>query len=111
MHHWLRQGLLAGSQAAPRAPWRIVLTEEIRRRLTVGNAPSDWVGLTEAARRLGIGNSQVVNLVTSGRLRAIRTRVGKRECWRIDLSSAAPRTCPDQATLFGETAHGVSTDS
>jgi len=47
VHHWLRQGLLAGSQAAPRAPWRIVLTEEIRRRLTVGEAPPDWVGLRD----------------------------------------------------------------
>jgi excisionase family DNA binding protein len=107
LHHWLRQGLLAGVQAAPRAPWRIVLTDEVRRRLTVGEAPPEWVSVTEAARRMGVAKSQVVNLVTTGRLRAMRTRVGKRECWRIDLSSAPPRVCPDQATLFDETTKPV----
>jgi hypothetical protein len=27
-------------------------------------------------------------LVNTGKLRAMRTKVGKRQCWKIDLSSA-----------------------
>ncbi len=53
IHRWLREGILAGKQATPGAPWRIVLTDAIRQRLAGGEAPPDWVGLTEAARRLG----------------------------------------------------------
>jgi hypothetical protein len=57
VHHWLRQGLLAGQQAAPRAPWRILLSEDVRRRLVRVNAPDGWVGLAEAAKPLGINKS------------------------------------------------------
>jgi DNA invertase Pin-like site-specific DNA recombinase len=57
IHRWLRDGVLAGSQATPGAPWRIVLGDETRRRLCDGDAPTDWVGLTEAARRLGLAKS------------------------------------------------------
>ena len=54
IHLWLRDGLLAGEQATPGAPWRILLTEDVRKRLTVGQAPADWVGLTEADTRIGL---------------------------------------------------------
>lgn len=30
VHRWLREGVLAGEQLTPGAPWRIVLTEEVR---------------------------------------------------------------------------------
>jgi len=36
IHRWLREGILAGEQATPGAPWRIVLTEAVRRRLSGG---------------------------------------------------------------------------
>lgn len=60
VQRWLREGLLAGEQSVPGAHWRIVLSEEVRRRLSGGDAPAGWVGLTEAARRLGLGKSHVV---------------------------------------------------
>ena len=99
VHHWLRQGVLAGNQLTPRAPWRIVLTEEVRRRLSGGNVPPGWVGLVEAARRLGVSKSLVAHWVNEGKLPAIRTTVGKRQCWRIDVSSA---TCGRQSDLFDQ---------
>jgi excisionase family DNA binding protein len=99
VHHWLRQGVLAGEQATARAPWRILLTEEVRRRLAVGEAPASWVGLGEAARRLGVSKSLAAYWVKQGKLPAVRTTVGKRECWRIDVSSA---TCAGQADLFDQ---------
>jgi len=87
IHRWLREGVLRGGQVAPGAPWRIVLTEEIRRRLTAGEAPAGWVGLGEAARRLGVPKSTAAHWVNTGKLRAVRTMIGKRSCWRIELSS------------------------
>jgi excisionase family DNA binding protein len=87
---------LVGTQATTGAPWRIVLTDEIRRRLSGGDAPSDWVSLGVAARRLGLSKSHVASLVKSGKLKAMRTSVGNRQCWRIDLSSA---DCPAAEAL------------
>jgi excisionase family DNA binding protein len=87
VHRWLREGVLAGEQATPKAPWRILLTEDVRRRLAGSSAPEGWVGLDEAARRLGVGKSLVAHWVKQGKLRAVRTTVGKRQCWRIDVSS------------------------
>ncbi len=99
VQRWLREGLLVGRQSVPGAPWRIVLSEEVRRRLSGGDAPADWVGLSEAARRLGLGKSHVAYLVKQGKLKAVRTRVGSRHCWRIDVSS---ESCRLQADLLDQ---------
>jgi len=97
IHRWLREGVLAGEQMTRGAPWRIVLSDEVRKRLTGGEAPEGWVGLQEASHRLGLTKSHVSDLVKTGKLQAVRTPVGKRVCWRIDLSSA---TCGVQPHLF-----------
>jgi DNA invertase Pin-like site-specific DNA recombinase len=97
VQRWLRDGVLAGQQSVPGAPWQIVLSEDVRRRLAGGDAPAGWVGLNEAARRLGLSQSLVAHWVKRGKLKAMRTKVGKRECWRIDVSSA---TCGCQSDLF-----------
>jgi len=99
VHRWLREGVLAGDQLTPGAPWRILLTAEVRQRLSGGEAPSDWVGLSEAARRLGVSKSQVAYWVKTGKLSAVQATVGKRRCWRIDINSAA---CGKQAGLFDQ---------
>jgi excisionase family DNA binding protein len=99
VQRWLREGLLAGQQSGPGAPWRIVLTDDVRRRLSGSDVPRGWVGLSEAARRLGVGKSQVAYWVKQGRLPAVRTRVGSRCCWRIDVSST---TCGRQADLLDQ---------
>lgn len=99
VHRWLRDGVLAGEQLTAGAPWRIVLTEAVRERLAGSEAPKGWVGLTEAARRLGVSKSQVAYWVKSGKLPAVRVTVGKRRCWRIDVDSA---TCAKQGGLFDQ---------
>jgi len=97
VHRWLRAGVLAGEQMTPGAPWRIVLSEDVRSRLSGGSAPAGWVGLVEASRRLGLSTSHVTYLVKTGKLQAVRATVGRRTCWRIDVDSA---TCGRQAHLF-----------
>jgi excisionase family DNA binding protein len=108
VHRWLRQGVLAGEQAAPAAPWRILLTEDVRRRLKAGDAPADWVGLSEAARRLGLSKPLVAHMVKTGKLPAMRTVVGKRRCWRIDVSSA---TCGRQTDIFDQVSSSDTKES
>jgi hypothetical protein len=102
IHRWLREGLLAGNQATPGAPWRIVLTDEVRQRLAGGDAPLGWVGLTEASRQLGLSKQRVAYLVKVGKLPAMRTKVGSRRCWRIDVTSADSEDCTPRPGLFDQ---------
>jgi DNA invertase Pin-like site-specific DNA recombinase len=108
VHTWLRDGVLAGKQLAPKAPWRIVLTQEVRLRLAGGSAPAGWVGIEQAAVRLGISRGMVAYLVKHGKLKGVRTKVGKRECWRIDLSSA---DCARQTDLIDRIGNPKSKES
>lgn len=108
VHRWLRDGLLPGRQATPGAPWSIVLTEDLRRRLCGGDAPDGWVGLGAAAKRLGVTKSLVAYWVKSGKLPAVRTQVGKRQCWRIDVSSVEGTV---QREMFDPVANGRGKES
>jgi hypothetical protein len=108
IHRWLRTGVLAGQQATPGAPWRIVLSADIRRRLTSGSAPPGRVGLTEAARRLGLSKLLVAYLVKHGQLPAIRTTIGTRPCWRIDVAAA---TCGRQLALLDQITKPATKES
>ena len=87
----------AGEQATPGAPWRILLTDEVRKKLSGGEAPEGWVSLGEAARRLGLTCSHVAYLVKTGKLEAMQTIVRKARRWRINVESA---TCGRQPELF-----------
>jgi len=99
LHRWLRDGILAGEQLTPGAPWRIVLSDEVRDRLAGTQAPDGWVGVSEAARRLGVSKPLVAYWVKSGKLTARQVSVGKRKCWRIDIESA---TCGLQNDIFDQ---------
>jgi excisionase family DNA binding protein len=92
----------------PGAPWRIVLTDEIRRKLSGGDAPEGWVSVGEAARRLGLSKSHVVYLIKAGRLEAMQITFRTRRCWRINLDSA---TCGRQAEMFGEKGNDDSKEA
>ena len=97
IHRWLREGILPGRQCAAGAPWRIVLTDELRKKLTGGEAPAGWVGLTEAAKQLGLPKQNVAYLVKRGKLPAVRVKVGTRTYWKIDVNAA---TCGTQSKMF-----------
>ena len=111
VHRWLRDGVLAGAQATPGAPWRIVLTDEIRQRLSEGEAPRGWVGLGEASRQLGLTKQRVAYLVNTDKLRAVRTQVGTRRCWRIDVSSVDSKDYGQPPGLFDQMHNGNTQES
>jgi hypothetical protein len=97
IHQWLRKGILTGEQVTPGAPWRIVLTDEVRRKLSGGDAPEGWVSLGVAAHRLGLSKSHVIYLIRTGRIEAMQTIIRKARRWRINLESA---TCGRQEEMF-----------
>jgi excisionase family DNA binding protein len=87
IHEWIRAGLLRGEQLTEGAPWRIVLDEQTRRRLSGSEAPQGWVGIEEAAGRLGVSKQTVVTWVKQGKLQAMRATVGRRSGWKIQVES------------------------
>lgn len=97
IQRWLRSGVLPGRQLTPGAPWKIVLTDELRSKLTGAQAPVGWLGLTEAAKQLGLSKQRVAYMVKHGKLTAVRVKVGTRSYWKIDVNAA---TCGTQSKLF-----------
>jgi DNA invertase Pin-like site-specific DNA recombinase len=93
---WVNVGLLHGSQMTPGAPWRVRVTEEDRRRLSVADSADGWLPLKGAAQMLGVSQQTVLQRVKAGQLQAVRVRVRCRSAWRI----LVPKATPDQQPLL-----------
>jgi excisionase family DNA binding protein len=87
IYRWLRAGLLPGEQTTPHAPWRIRLTDEVRRRF-VPDVPDGYVPLAEAAKLLGVARQTVLHKVQRGELEAIQVTHGRRKGLRIQVPAA-----------------------
>lgn len=87
IRRWLADGLLAGEQLAPHAPFQIRLDEEVRRRF-VPEVPDGYVDLAEAARRLGLARQTVLNQVRRGERRAVQVNRGRRRGLRIEVAAS-----------------------
>jgi DNA invertase Pin-like site-specific DNA recombinase len=88
IYRWLRSGLLPGEQTTPHAPWRIRISEEIRRQF-VPDVPDGYVALDEAAKRLGCARQTVLHRVQRGELHAVQVTSGRRRGLRIKVSGSA----------------------
>jgi transposase len=86
VRRWLKDGLLAGEQVTPQAPWRIRLSDETRLRF-VPDVPDGYVRLDEAAKALGVARQTVLHQVQRGERRAIEVTQGRRKGLRIEVSS------------------------
>ena len=95
---WVEDGLLKGAQVSTSAPWRVQVTDDDVRRLKATDAPDGWLTLKAAAVALRISQQGVLQKLNSGKLEAVRVRVGKRSSWRIRVPQGL---CVDQQTLFG----------
>jgi excisionase family DNA binding protein len=84
IRRWLREGLLPAEQSTPHAPWRIRLTDEIRRRF-VPDVPVGFVPLAEAAKLLGVARQTVLHKVQRGELNAVQVTHGRRKGLRIQV--------------------------
>ncbi len=94
LHRWLGDGFIAGEQVTPGAPWRIRLTDELR-RLFVDDAPHGWLAMLEATLAYGVSRQTLLQRVKRGDLQAVHVRTGRRKGLRIE-----PPTPQD--SLFSE---------
>jgi len=82
LHRQLNDGLIAGEQVTPGAPWRIVITDALRARFA-DEAPSGFVPIVDAMRLLGVSRQTVLHRVKRGELEAIHVSQGNRKGLRI----------------------------
>jgi hypothetical protein len=95
IHRWLADGFITGEQDTPGAPWRIRVTDDLRRRF-VEQAPEGWLPMLEATMLLGVSRQTVLQRVKRGELDAIHVRSGRRKGLRIRVPAA-------ETTLFDTT--------
>jgi len=100
LHRHLNDGLIAGEQVTPGAPWRIVVTDELRARFA-GNAPAGYVPMVDAMRILGVSRQTVLQRVKRGELDAVHVSQGKRKGLRIKLPDAMPDLFDDPKSAGG----------
>ena len=84
LYRWLNDGFVPGEQITPGAPWRIRLTQSIR-KLVADDAPAGWVPVQVATASLGVSRQTVLQRVKRGDLRAVHIRAGRRKGLRIEL--------------------------
>ena len=84
MHRLLNDGIIAGEQLTPGAPWRIRLTDDIKARFSP-NAGEDFLPMREAMRALGVSRQTVLQRVKRGELEAIHVVRGKQKGLRIKV--------------------------
>jgi DNA invertase Pin-like site-specific DNA recombinase len=95
LYRWLASGFIRGEQHGPGGPWRIRIDAELRAKIT-SEAPEGWVGLGQAARRLGVAKQTVLDRIRRGELNAVHVNRGQRKGLAIQLP-------PLEDTLFGPT--------
>ena len=100
LHRQLNDGLIAGEQVTPGAPWRIVITDELRARFA-GEAPAGFVPIVDAMRLLGVSRQTVLQRVKRGELEAIHVSQGNRKGLRIKAQNLTPDLFHDPASAGG----------
>jgi DNA invertase Pin-like site-specific DNA recombinase/predicted DNA-binding transcriptional regulator AlpA len=84
IHRWLNDGIIAGEQLTPGAPWRIRLTDDLRARVAE-EAPEGYLTMYQAMRRLGVSRQTVWQRVKRGEIEAIHVRRGRNKGLRLKL--------------------------
>src|ERR1019366_6843773 len=73
----------------PYQPWRIRVNEALRRRL-VEDAPSGYLAMIDATKRLGVTRQTVLQRVKRGELDAVLVCYGRRKGLRIKVLDEQP---------------------
>jgi DNA invertase Pin-like site-specific DNA recombinase len=96
VHRWLNDGIIAGEQLTPGAPWRIRLTDDLRARVAE-EAPDGYLTMYQTMRLLGVSRQTVWQRVKRGEIQAVHVRRGRNKGLRLKVI----RSQPD---LFNQTA-------
>lgn len=84
IHRLLNDGIIAGEQLAPGAPWRIRLTDALVARFH-REAGDDYLPMREAMRVLGVSRQTVLQRVKRGELEAVHVVRGQQKGLRIKV--------------------------
>jgi DNA invertase Pin-like site-specific DNA recombinase len=89
LHRHLNDGIIAGEQLTPGAPWRIRMTDDLRARF-VEEASDRFVPIVDAMRVLGVSRQTVLQRVRRGELEAVHVSRGRRKGLRIKVPDTLP---------------------
>jgi predicted DNA-binding transcriptional regulator AlpA len=89
IHRWLNDGIIAGEQLTPGAPWRIRVTDDLRARVAE-EAPEGYLTMYQTMRRLGVSRQTVWQRVKRGEIEAIHVRRGRKKGLRLKLICSQP---------------------
>lgn len=92
IHCLLNDGIIAGEQLTPGAPWHIRLTDALKARFNA-EPDGDFLPMREAIRALGVTRQTVLQRVKRGELEAIHVTRGRQKGLRI-------KVLPRQGQLF-----------
>jgi DNA invertase Pin-like site-specific DNA recombinase/uncharacterized protein YndB with AHSA1/START domain len=85
VHRWLCDGVIAGEQITPGAPWQIRITDELRARF-VEETPAGYLPMLEATKILGVSRQTIMQRIKRGELPAVHVCRGKRKGLRIKVT-------------------------
>lgn len=89
IHRWLNEGIIAGEQLTPGAPWRIRLTDDLR-KLVAEEAPKGYLTVYQTMRLLGVSRQTVWQRVKRGEIDAIHVKQGRKKGLRLKLLTSQP---------------------
>jgi len=89
IHRWLNDGVIAGEQLTPGAPWRIRLTDDLRKRVAE-EAPDGYLTMYQTMRLLGVSRQAVWQRVKRGEIDAIHVKRGRKKGLRLKLLTSQP---------------------
>ena len=87
---WLDDGFVGGEQVTPGAPWRIRMTEELK-KLIVPEVPPGYVAMPQAMRILGVTRQTIMQRVRRGELSVVHVSRGKQKGLRIRVLDNPPQ--------------------
>jgi predicted DNA-binding transcriptional regulator AlpA len=96
VHRWLNDGIIAGEQITPGAPWRIRVTDDLRARVAE-EAPQGYLTMYQTMRLLGVSRQTILQRVKRGEIEAIHVKQGRKKGLRL-------KVIRPQANLFNQTS-------
>ena len=84
IHRLLNDGIIAGEQITPGAPWRIRLSDGLKARFNA-EAAEGFLPMREAIRALGVSRQTVLQRVKRGELEAVHVTRGRQKGLRIKV--------------------------
>ena len=94
---WLNDGFIGGEQVTPGAPWRIRMTDELK-KLIVPEVPPGYVTVFQAMRLLGVSRQTIMQRVKRGDLTVVHVSRGKQKGLRIRVLDNQPQLFEQPST-------------